>query len=103
MTGVRLLAARMVGGWLHLVQLLIVGYLYSYFWCSATTIYFLLRKEVDESEFEDVFLEEVEDEPFPTLTPATTLGTPPEPPGPPNPLNIIDRPSMPNNPPPGSN
>lgn len=65
-----------VGFWTHLLFMGIVGFAYSYFWSSSTVIYFLLRKDVDETELEEVFLDEEEEEPFPTVAP--TLGPPPE-------------------------
>lgn len=64
--------AMLVGFWVHLVLLAILGFAYSYFWSSATIVYFLLRKDVDETEMEEVFMEEEEEEPFPTIAP--TLG-----------------------------
>jgi hypothetical protein len=80
-TGTAYYAALIVGLWAHLVFLGILGFVYSYFWSSATIIYFLLRRDVDETEFEEVFTDEPEEEPFPTVGPAlTTLSGAPTPP-----------------------
>lgn len=69
-TGTQFYAALGVGVWTHLVFLAILGFAYSYFWSAATIIYFLLRGDVDETEFDEVFIEEAEDEPFPTVNPS---------------------------------
>lgn len=45
------------------VKLLAVGYLYSYFWTAATAIYFLLRRDVDATEMDEVFLDADASEP----------------------------------------
>ena len=42
--------------WLHLVALLLVGFVHSYFWCASTIIYFLLRKSDDGTELDEVYL-----------------------------------------------
>jgi hypothetical protein len=46
--------------WSDCVRLLAVGYLYSYFWVSASAIYLLLRRDVDDTELDEVRLEEAE-------------------------------------------
>lgn len=74
------ITALFVGIWTHLLFMGIVGFAYSYFWSSSTIIYFLLRREVDDTDIEEVFLDEEEEEPFPTVAP--TLGPPPESKGP---------------------
>ena len=43
--------------WTGCVKLLAVGYLYSYFWTAAVAIYFLLRRDVDATEMDEVFLD----------------------------------------------
>ncbi len=43
------------------VKLVAVGFLYSYFWTAATAVYFLLRRDVDGAEMDEVFREEEED------------------------------------------
>lgn len=90
-TGTRYLTAVLVGFWTHLLFLALLGFAFSYFWSSATIIYFLLRQDVDETELEEVFLEEEEDEPFPTVAPSLAA-TGSEPPASSGGLNIIDPP-----------
>ena len=46
--------------WSDCVRLLAVGYLYSYFWVSASAIYLLLRRDVDDTELDEVHLDEAE-------------------------------------------
>ncbi len=57
-----LVGAGMVGFWLGLVFLLILGFSYSYFWSASTIMYMLLRRNVDAAEMDEVYLEEDEGE-----------------------------------------
>ncbi len=47
---------------MHLFQALVhsvaVAFAYCYFWCAATAIYLLLRRDVDQTEFDDVFVDD---------------------------------------------
>ena len=45
------------------VKLLAVGYLFSYFWSAAVAVYFLLRRDVDATETDEVFLDADASEP----------------------------------------
>lgn len=68
------LSAWMVGLWTTLVLLFVVGYGYSYFFCASTVVYLLMRAHVDDTELDEVFVEDdVPDEP---LLPPTTLPGP---------------------------
>src|SRR5262245_26693817 len=94
--------------WLGVVFLLVVGFGYSYFWTASTIIYSLMRKVVDDTEIDEIHLEEDLQQPFaqemnaqpppgpgpgaapggPGLTmvePPTLRTTPPPPPEPPKP------------------
>jgi hypothetical protein len=42
--------------WLQLLALLLWGFVYSFFWSSATIIYFLLRKSVDAMPLDRVYI-----------------------------------------------
>ena len=53
--------AGLVGLWLNLIFLLMVGFGYSFFWSASTIIYFLLRKVIDEAELDEVYEEEQEE------------------------------------------
>jgi hypothetical protein len=61
--------------------MLIVGYVYSYFWSASTVIYYLLRRDVDNTEMQEVYIEgEEEDEGMPIEpTPASPVVTPSQP------------------------
>lgn len=74
--------AGMVGFWLTLIFLMMLGFAYSYFWTVSSMIYLLMRKKVDETEMDEVYLEEEEiEEPIPSGAPmspppaSTTGGT----------------------------
>ena len=55
----------LIRAWGDCVRLLAVGYLYSYFWVSASGIYLLLRRDVDDTELDEIHLDEsVADEAF---------------------------------------
>ena len=45
-------------GWGYLIQLLLHGWAYSFFWSSASIIYLILRRDVDGTEWEEVALPE---------------------------------------------
>jgi len=49
--------AVLIRFWAGCVKLLAVGYLFSYFWTASTAIYFLLRRDVDATEMDEVFLD----------------------------------------------
>lgn len=69
-TGSQWLAAVLVGFWTHLAFLGMVGFAYSFFWSESTILYFLLRLDVDDTEIEEVYLDEEDEEPFPTVGPS---------------------------------
>ena len=48
--------ASVIRFWAGCVKLLAVGFLYSYFWTASTAIYFLLRRDVDATEMDEVWL-----------------------------------------------
>lgn len=94
------IGAFFVAVWLHIIFLVVVGVGYSYFWASSTIIYLLMRKKVDDTEMDEVYLEEEPEgsytPPPPPPPPASTTGnvqmveapallkpTPPPPPAPP--------------------
>ena len=54
--------SAMILFWTGCVKLLAVGFLYSYFWTATTSIYFLLRRDTDATEMDEVFLDEDETE-----------------------------------------
>jgi hypothetical protein len=71
------IAYWLIAFWVFIVVGLVVAFLLSFFFCGGTQMYFLLRKEVDATDYEEVFYEEPAEhaEPAPAAAPATT-GTP---------------------------
>ncbi len=49
--------AGMIRFWAGCVKMLAVGYCFSYFWTASTAVYFLLRRDVDATEMDEVFLD----------------------------------------------
>jgi hypothetical protein len=63
--------------WLFLFFLMIVGFGYSYFWSSSTIIYLLMRRKVDDTEMDEVYLEEEEPEDAYTVPAPPSSSSPP--------------------------
>jgi len=80
-TGRNYIGAGLVAVWLYLVFLMVIGFGYSYFWSASTIIYLLMRRKVDDTELDEVYLDEddSEDAYTPSLTPAPAA--PPAPAG----------------------
>ncbi len=55
-------AARAVRVWIDIARILLYGYCIAYFLCAQTTVYFLLRKEVEGEDYTEIMLEEEADE-----------------------------------------
>ena len=71
LSGVGAAGAVMIRFWAGCVKLLAVGYLFSYFWAAAAAIYLLLRRDVDATETDEVFLDADQSEEtfgLPTIT-----------------------------------
>jgi hypothetical protein len=68
--------AGLIAFWVYLVVGLVGSYVISYYFSASTIIYFLMRKEVDATEMDDVYLEESEED-FGETAPAAAA--PPEP------------------------
>ncbi|HZZ82296.1 MAG TPA: hypothetical protein VFE62_27610 [Gemmataceae bacterium] len=85
--------AFLVACWIYPLFLLVVGFGYSFFWTASTIIYFLMRHSVDDTEVEEVYLEDEElEDPFlkqaPVVPPVTA---PPSKPGTVS-LNVVEAP-----------
>jgi hypothetical protein len=79
--------------WLYLVFLLIIGFGYSYFWSASTITYFLMRRKVDDTEMDEVYLEEEDtEEPYsaPAAPPSSSTAITPS--G--APLQMVEPPSL---------
>jgi len=66
-----------VSVWLYLFFLLIVGFGYSYFWTASTIIYLLMRQKVDDTEMDEIHMEEEPEQQFPSPVASTTSPSPP--------------------------
>ncbi|MFN4260267.1 MAG: hypothetical protein ACK4RK_13300 [Gemmataceae bacterium] len=88
MTWYNTAGAALVTVWLYLFFLAIVGFGYSYFWSASTIIYLLMRRRVDETDMEEVYLEE---EAGPEAY--TTASSVPAPPASPN-LQMVETPTL---------
>jgi hypothetical protein len=56
-------AASAIKFWINLARLLLYGYCIAYFLSAQTTVYFLLRKEVEGEDYTEIVLEDEADEP----------------------------------------
>jgi hypothetical protein len=60
------IGAVLVSFWLYLFFLMIVGFGYSYFWTASSIIYLLMRRRVDDTEYDEIYSENEDlDEPYP--------------------------------------
>jgi hypothetical protein len=65
MTWYNTIGAVLVAFWLYLVFLLMIGFGYSFFWSASAIIYLLMRRKVDDTDLDEVHLEEEDmEEPF---------------------------------------
>jgi hypothetical protein len=55
-------AAWLMKFWIYLVIAMLAAFAVSFFFSANTIIYVLMRKEVDATEIDDVYLEQIEDE-----------------------------------------
>jgi hypothetical protein len=65
-------AAICTAVWLYLLFFMIVGFVYSYFWSASTIIYYLLRRDVDNTEMQEVYMEGEEEDEQSLMEPAPT-------------------------------
>jgi hypothetical protein len=71
--------AGLVTFWLVIAFLLVIGFSYSYSWSAATMIYLLMRRKVDETELDEVYVEE--EQPESPFAPPSPMGATAPPPG----------------------
>jgi hypothetical protein len=65
-------AAWVLALWVYLVIGLVLAFVICYFFSAATNIYMLLRRKVDATDLDDVYVEELEEQPEPeAVAPAT--------------------------------
>lgn len=95
LTSYNVLGASMVAFWLYLLFLMIIGFGYSFFWTATSIIYLLMRRKVDDTELDEVHLEEEELD-TPSYSPAAAPAAPAAPAAAPGratvPLNVVEGP-----------
>lgn len=95
--------AFLVSVWIYPVFLLVVGFGYSFFWSASTIVYFLMRKHVDDTEMDEVHVDEDDlEDPFtapPPAAPPAAVASPGSKPGTVS-LNVVDAPPASPTPPP---
>lgn len=72
LTTVGAAGAWLIHLWTVCVKLLAVGFVYGYFWTASTAIYFLLRRDEDQTEMDEVYLDEDASEPSAGVPPLET-------------------------------
>jgi hypothetical protein len=85
--------AGIVAAWLYLFFLMIVGFGYSYFWGASTIVYLLMRRKVDDTDLDEVYLEEDDmEEAYASASSMTAPVVPPSPTGPQ--VTMVQTPSL---------
>lgn len=79
--------------WLFLAFVLMIGFSYSYFWSASTIIYLLMRRKVDDTDLDEVYLEEEESEDAYTA-PTGVAPPPPPPPAGSTSLTMVEPPAL---------
>jgi hypothetical protein len=54
--------AAIIVFWTNCVRALAFGFIFSYFWSASTVIYFLLRRQVDATELDEIFMPDEHDQ-----------------------------------------
>jgi hypothetical protein len=54
-TGIQSIGDSMIAGVTHLIRTIGVAFCYAYFWCSSAAIYLLLRRDTDQTDFDEVY------------------------------------------------
>ena len=62
MSGWMAVWAFILNCWVFLIAALPIAYLISFFFTSSTVVYFLLRRKIDATELDDVYVEELEEQ-----------------------------------------
>jgi hypothetical protein len=85
------ISAFFVSLWVTIIFLLMIGFAYSYYFSAFTMVYLLMRRKVDDTEIDEVYLEEDEPE-EPLLPPAPAPA--PAPSGTSQPLQMVEAPAL---------
>ena len=76
MNGTQTIGAFIIGIWVFLAAGVVMAYLLSYAASSTTVIYYLLRRKVDATDLDDVYIEEAEEELAPAAEPEAPAEAP---------------------------
>ena len=77
MSTMETLGAYAIAVWVYIVIGVVAAFLISYFISASTVTYFLLRRHVDATDLDDVFVDETEEEEFPADAPAEDTASAP--------------------------
>jgi len=67
LTPIGWIGSNLLGFWKAFVKLIAISFLYSYFWTTACAWYLLLRRDVDATEIEEIYLGDRPTVPLPEL------------------------------------
>jgi hypothetical protein len=84
--------AVLVSVWVTIIFLLMIGFAYSYYFSAFSMVYLLMRRKVDDTEIDEVYLEE--DEPEEPLLPPSPAADAAGSPGTSQPLQMVDAPAL---------
>ena len=70
MSTMETLGACAIAVWVYVIIGVVAAFLISYFISASTVTYFLLRRHVDATDLDDVFVDETEEQEFPAEAPA---------------------------------
>jgi hypothetical protein len=81
------IGARLLAGWFYLIVALLGAFAVSFYFSASTLVYMLMRRDIDTTELDEVYLEDSDDDTLPDPLAPTTAATPATPaiPASPNP------------------
>ncbi len=69
------IGARLIWLWVHLIIAMLGAFVVCFYFSANTIIYYLLRREVDATDMDDVYLEQIDDEFADPMVPQGESGT----------------------------
>jgi hypothetical protein len=76
LSGGQTAGAFLVSIWVYLTAAIVGAFLISFYFSANTIIYYLMRREVDATELDDVYLEQADEDFGPGAAPADTAPAP---------------------------
>ncbi len=64
-----------IATWVFVIVSIVLAYLVSFYFCGATQAYLLLRRDVDATDYHEIYYEDDEDEPLPSELTSESSGT----------------------------